>query len=57
MRDFNSKQRNRIFYENDKNVDKKNNTKIKFVNHLERQMHKVETVIYTILTHIDNNEK
>ena len=54
---FYSKQRNRIIYEYDKTVDKKNNTKIKFVNHLGREMNKVESVIYIILTHIDNNEK
>ena len=57
IQQFYSKQRNRIIYEYDKNVDKKNNTKIKFVNHLGRQMHKVETVIYTILSDIDNNAK
>ena len=54
---FYSKQRNRRIYEYDKTVDKKNNTKIKFVNHLGREMYKVESVIYIILTHIDNNEK
>ena len=46
---FCSKQRNRIICEYDKNVDKKNNTKIRFVNHFERQMNKVETEIYTTL--------
>ena len=54
---FYSKQRNRIIYEYDKTVDKKNNTKIKFVNHLGREMNKVESVIYIILTHINNNER
>ena len=51
---FYSKQRNRIIYEYDKNVDKKNNTKIKFVNHLGREMNKVESVIYIIMQYIYN---
>ena len=51
-----TKQRNRIIYEYDKNVDKKNNTKIKFVNHLGREMNKVESVIHWIMQYIYNNE-
>ena len=53
---FYSKQRNRIIYEYDKTVDKQNNTKIKFVNHLGREMNKVETVIFWIMNYIYNNE-
>ena len=53
---FYSKQRNRIIYEYDKTVDKKNNTKFKFVNHLGREMNKVETVIYWVMNYIYNNE-
>ena len=49
---FYTKQRNRIIYEYDKNVDKKNNTKIKFVNHLGREMNKIESVIYIIMQYI-----
>ena len=51
---FYTKQRNRIIYEYDKNVDKKNNTKIKFVNHLGREMNKIESVIYIIMQYIYN---
>ena len=54
---FYSKQRNRIIYEYDKTVDTKNNTKIKFVNHLGREMNKVETVIYWIMNYIYNHER
>ena len=53
---FYTKQRNRIIYEYDKNVDKKNNAKIKFVNHLGREMNKVESVIHWIMQYIYNNE-
>ena len=53
---FYSKQRNRIVYEYDKTVDKTNNTKIKFVTHLGREMNKVETAIYWIMNYIYSNE-
>ena len=56
MKKFYTKQRNRIIYEYDKNVDKKNMTKTKFVNHLGREMNKVESVIYIILSHIYSYE-
>ena len=57
VKQFYSKQRNIIINDYDKNVDEKNNTKRKFVNHLERQLNKVESAIFTILSYIDNNEK
>ena len=57
VKEFYSKQRNKIINDYDKNVDEKNNAKRKFVNHLERQLSKVESVIYTILTHINHNEQ
>ena len=56
VKNFYSKQRNKIINDYDKNVDEENNTKRKFVNHLERQLSKVESVIYTILTYIDTRE-
>ena len=56
IRRFYSKQRKRIIYEYDKNVDRNNKTKIKFVNNLEREIHKVETVVYIILSHIYSYE-
>ena len=56
VREFYSKQRNKITNDYDKNVDEENNTKRKFVNHLKRQLHKVETVIYIIPTYIDTRE-
>ena len=57
VKQFYSKQRRRLINEYDKNVDEKNNTKRKFVNHLERQLSKVESAFFAILRHIDNNEK
>ena len=43
-------------YEYDKNVDNKTSTKIKFVNHLDRQLSKVVIVINLTLGYIDRNE-
>ena len=57
VKQFYTKQRRRIIHEYDKNVDEKNNTKRKFVNHLGRQMNKVGSAIFAILSHINNNEK
>ena len=57
VKQFYTKQRRRIINEYDKNVDEKNNTKRKFVNHLGRQLNKVESAIFAILSHINNNEK
>ena len=57
VREFYSKQRNKIINDYEEKVDEKNDTRRKFLNHLERQLSKVESVIYTILSHIDNNEQ
>ena len=44
-------------YEYDKNVDKKSNTKIKFVDHLDRQTNKVVVVLELTLNYIERNEE
>ena len=46
VKQFYTKQRRRIINEYDKNVDEKDNAKRKFVNHLGRQMNKVESAIF-----------
>ena len=55
MQAFYTKYRNKIINAYDKTIDKKNDTKTKFCNNLEKQLGKVVNVIKQILDYIANN--